>query len=426
MDTRSIKSILQDALEDQIPSSQIDLFPSVQARLVARKKTLLQQGERRNRRRHRRLAISTLTLLALLTIIALTTPQGRAFAQSLLQFFTRAESDRLPLQPWQIALLEEGQSDSTALPPMPLITIVSEAERLAGFDAAELLSTPKGFTFLGARLYGKAISIEYEAKGSGDSLSILQSRGGYVQSDWDAVPTYEIVPIKIGELEGEFVKGTFVVYPGDRAATWNPEAPVLRLRWVKDGIWFEMTKFGDVESIEYLDQSGLIELAKNMVYAPAESNANPFPLTIEEATDLAGFDLLLPSPEAIEGHQFNGAMYDPKSKMVSLSYTIVGGDGYVIEGYMINEQRLGSPQNIFPLQGLVGSSAPIEEVAVGEFQAEYVEGVWELTNNGPVWRSEPVLKTLRWKTDELFVEIVYGHGNGMTKEDLIKFAESME
>jgi len=56
----------------------------------------------------------------------------------------------------------------------------------------------------------------------------------------------------------------FVVYPNETSATWNPDAPVLRLRWVKDGIWFEMAKFGDVVPIEYLDQAGLIELAESL------------------------------------------------------------------------------------------------------------------------------------------------------------------
>jgi hypothetical protein len=426
MDIKKFKSILQDALEDELPASQIDLLPAVQARLVVR--NTARQGESMNRARNRKLALSTLIVVAALTIATLTTPQGRAFAQNLLQFFTRAESDTLPLQPWQIAPPEHAQAESTAMPLMPLITIISEAERLAGFDAAEIPSTPRGFTFLGARLYGKAISIEYEAKAGGGSLIIVQSRAGYVLSDWDAVPADEIVPVKIGELDGEFVKGTFVLYPGDNSATWNPEAPVLRLRWVKDGIWFEMTKFGDVESIKYLDRSGLIELAKSLVYEPTEANSDPFPLTIAEAKDLAGFELLLPGTEATKGHQFNGAMYDPKSHMVSLSYTINGADGFVIEGYLINEQPLGEAQDVFPLQGVVGASAPIDEVKVGEFQGAYVEGVWELTARGPVWRSEPFLKTLRWKTDRLLIEIVYGDGDGsgMTKEDLMAFAESME
>lgn len=420
MDRKNIKSILQDALESEIPASQIDLLPAVQSHLVAGKKSSLQQGEKMTQVRIKRLTYSLLAVVAILAI-TLTTPQGRAFAQSVLQFFTRAESDTLPLQPWQAVHLNENvQVDATALPPMPLITVISDAERLAGFDAAELSSTPQGFTFLGARLYGKAISLEYEANGGGGNLIIMQSQDGYVQSDWDKAPADAIIPVKIGELDGEFVQGTFVVHPNDTSATWNPDAAILRLRWVKDGIWFEMDKFGDVESIEYLDRAGMIELAENMVYTSAESNTNPYPFSMDDVTQLAGYDLLVPHDETIKRFPFKGATFEPQNDMASLFYANEAG-----EGFMISEQILTSPEDIYPLQGVVGASAPVEEIEIGNFQGEYIEGVWELTENGPIWRDMPFLKTLRWKTDTLFIEIVY-QGMELTKEDLIGLAENMK
>jgi hypothetical protein len=64
------------------------------------------------------------------------------------------------------------------------------------------------------------------------------------------------------------VQGTFVVYPGEILATWNPEAAIFRLRWLQNDIWFEIAKYGNVEEIEYLDQAGLIELAESLVFKP--------------------------------------------------------------------------------------------------------------------------------------------------------------
>jgi len=66
------------------------------------------------------------------------------------------------------------------------------------------------------------------------------------------------------------IKGTGLVFAPSSTpiAKWNPDAPIFRLRWVEDGIWFEMTKFGDVEAIEYLDQAGMIALAESLVYSP--------------------------------------------------------------------------------------------------------------------------------------------------------------
>jgi hypothetical protein len=269
MDDKRIRSILQDALEEKIPSSQVSLWPAVKANLVAGKSQLLQQGETMTTAKpHRipRLAFAILAIIALLAIV-LATPQGRAWAQSVLQFFMPAESSTFPLESSQIMTSEPDPSAPTAEPPMPLIS-VAEAEARVGFGVAELPFVPDGLNYLGARLYGNAVSIEYEAQGRGGNLLIMQSQEGFVQSDWDRVPAEAIVPVKIGELEGEFAQGTFVVYPGETVATWNPEAPILRLRWMKDGVWFEMTKFGDVKAIEYLDQAGLVQLAGSLVIRP--------------------------------------------------------------------------------------------------------------------------------------------------------------
>jgi hypothetical protein len=34
--------------------------------------------------------------------------------------------------------------------------------------------------------------------------------------------------------------------------------------WFQDGVWFELTKYGDVVPIEYLDMDGLIALAESL------------------------------------------------------------------------------------------------------------------------------------------------------------------
>ena len=267
MDDKKLQSILQDALETKIPSSEVKLWPAVKASLVAGQ--TFQQGENMNSVSSRRVSPAALTVLVVgaLLAVAFITPQGRAFAQSVLQFFTRAESDTFLLPPSQIATDPGGTSAPTAEPPGALLS-VTEAEAQVGFEPAELPVVPDGFNYLGARVYGKAISIEYEAVGGGGNLMIMQSEEGFLQSDWDQVPAEAITPVKVNGADAEFAQGTFVVFPDATSATWNADAPILRLRWTRDGIWFEIAKFGDVESIEYLDREGLIELAESMAYRP--------------------------------------------------------------------------------------------------------------------------------------------------------------
>lgn len=268
MDKKTIQTILQDELDDEIPAKGIDLWPAVKANLVAGE--TVQQGEKKvdaiNLRRMAWIAITAVMIVTLLTV-ALLTPSGRAFAQNILQLFTHTENTSFQLESSQIVLGEADPAAPTAAPPAPLIS-VADAEAQAGFDAAELPTIPEGFDSPGARLYGDAISIEYQAQGGGGSLIILQSPDGFYQSEWDRVPVDATDPVKIDGLDGEFVQGTFVVYAGESSARWNPDAPILRLRWVMDGVWFEMTKFGDVEAIEYLDQAGMIALAESLVYGP--------------------------------------------------------------------------------------------------------------------------------------------------------------
>jgi hypothetical protein len=377
----------------------------VKERLVA---GTVQQGEKMNStnpRRLSRVALATVSVFALLAL-AFITPQGRAFAQSILQFFTRAESNSFPVE-----VIEPNPLELTAEPPASLIT-VTEAELRAGFDVAELPFVPDGFKYLGARMYRDAVSLEYEALGGGGNLILMQSKDGFVESDWDKVPGDAIVPVKIGDVDGEFAQGTFVVMAGESSATWNSSAPILRLRWMKDGIWFDLTKYGDVEVIEYLDQQGLIELANRIT-------TNPFPLTMDEVKQYAGYQVLVPATLP-DGMTFLGAALDPALKMTSLSIGYSEAERIIL----IKQQPIESPETC-TLCGLVGASASVQQVQINGVPGEYAEGVWELTDNGPVWRDDPYLKTLRWQKDGMAYELIY-MGMDLGKDNLVTIAESLK
>src|ERR1051325_596188 len=102
MGNKFLKSVLQDALEEQIPSSQINLLSGIEARLSLAKKPAFRKVERSGKARANQFAFSILTSVGVL-VIMLITPQGRALAQSILHFFVRSNSDRLPMQSFQTA-----------------------------------------------------------------------------------------------------------------------------------------------------------------------------------------------------------------------------------------------------------------------------------------------------------------------------------
>lgn len=262
MDEKTIRSILQDALEDEIPPAEIRLWPAVKHFFTEGLDDQKGVAEMRGSilRWVPRVVVLTALVLSALVVV---TPQGRSLAQGLLLFFAPAEEASFPLTDSQMASAPEEESP-TAEAPVPLIT-VAEAEEQVGFDAAELSFVPTGLTYLGVRVRGDTINIEYETPGHGSHLIIAQSQDGYRESDWDSVPRDHIVPVTIGDLTGEFVQGTFVVYPEDTFATWNPDAAILRLRWQADGTWFEIAKYGSVEAVEYIDQDELIALAEDLM-----------------------------------------------------------------------------------------------------------------------------------------------------------------
>ena len=415
MDRKNIQSILKDAVEHEVPSSTIDLLSNVKERLVAGTN---QQGEKMNPTNSRRMSRVALAGLAVLAFVAAAfiTPQGRAFAQSILQFFRRSESNVLPL-PTELIVLTPAEGEPTALPPSPMMS-VEEAERLAGFDAQELPVVPDGLDYLGAMATPGSISIQYEVRGGGTALVINESPNGFVQSEWDQAPAEATSQVLVGDVDGEIVKGMYVVYPNDPgAARWNSDAPVLRLRWIKDGIYFEMAKFGGVEAVAYLDQDALVALAASMTNDPA--TVSPSTDDTQQANQRVPFAVL--SPLVIpEGMTLQDTGFDPALQMVSLYY------GYSTDNLriLIKQQPVGSPEAC-SLCGLVGASASVQEVQINDVHGEYAEGVWELTDNGPVWRDDPYLKTLRWQKDGTAFELVY-MGDELGKDELVAIAASMQ
>jgi hypothetical protein len=207
-------------------------------------------------------AVASLALILSL-IVLLATPWGRTFAQELLRFFQSAPVEQFDVP----AQVEPTNPDllPTAMPPT-FIT-VAEAEAQIGFDAKELPEVPSGLDFLGATVVPslEMIQLNYNCTGGGCGLFIMQSRGGWQDTQWSAIPAAgAIESVTINDLPGEYVKGAFVVFAGDTQSTWNPNAPIQRLRWQDGGMYFEIEMAGDVEPAEWIDREALIGLAESL------------------------------------------------------------------------------------------------------------------------------------------------------------------
>lgn len=116
-----------------------------------------------------------------------------------------------------------------------------------------------------------------------------------------------------------------------------------------------------------------------------------------------------------------GATYDPPRSLIRIFYRLEESNGLVLK-----EEFYASPDTC-ALCNEVGASANVETVQIGNVTGEYVQGVWKLTENGPIWENDPYLQTLRWQADGIAYELQYmGPPEMLTKDDLVKIASSLQ
>ena len=242
MDKKNIQALLQDELEKEIPSSEIHLWQTVKARLVENPN---QQGAIMKTTKSR-LAYATLAIAAVLAL-AFVTPQGRALAQSMFQFFTRADQDSYPLPDWQMTPPAQTSSES------PFKYSVQEAESLAGYDVLSPVDEPSGMIFVGAS-YDEKYHIVAQAFGPSaefTELSLWQqpleyyAPCGEISQPCDnmlggnlAGNSADIQTAQIGDLTGEYVEGVWNLT--DNGPVWEPTPFLKTLRWKNDTMLFEL------------------------------------------------------------------------------------------------------------------------------------------------------------------------------------------
>lgn len=151
-------------------------------------------------------------------------------------------------------------------------------------------------------------------------------------------------------------------------------------------------------------------------------------LSVEEAEEVAGFELLLPA-EVPPPFAFQDATYDPAIASVTLNYSSAGRILWIVE------QQAPFTTEKHPTS-LIGPNAEVEAVEVGGSAGELVTGSWLMTggdNDAELrgeWTADVPAKVLRWQAGAYFLEIFVaggspGHPGYMSNEDLISFAETL-
>ena len=471
---KNIQSILRDALEKEIPSSQVNLLPAVKSSLVAG--NIIRQGETMNTTQPRRIsraALITLTIVVLLAL-ALITPQGRAFARSILQFFVRSQSDAIPMPTTQPMTWVDVTPDvpSATMTPLPAMAVfanecgdfgsptctVEQIRSKVDFTVREPANIPEGLYFIGATGGPDSIQISYQYKDMSGSLYITEKRWtGNPSPQTDLVgASAKVEQVQIGGLTGEYFTGIFVAADEGNVAHWDPNFFGLEtLRWVEDGISYTM---------EYsyppapLGKEGMAALAESMTTESVAKQPTPvatedpyvwnpkdtYNLSVSEAEQQAGFKLLLPAklPETLS---FVGASYDSENKIVQVFYLLNQNPEFQ-EGVSLHQQVIADPTDCFLCDIVIGdynkfaeeaansksfkeivpSDKEIESVQIGMLTGKYIQGVWSGTDCcGWQWDPTVFRKTLHWQQNGMAFELSY-FGTNLEKADLIRIAESLK
>jgi len=158
MSNDKISMILKNALEKEIPSGSVNLWPGIQASLVSRTKPVGQQKEKNpssSLRRPFRFALPAFAFTVFLVVFVLT-PQGRALAQDLLHRIGNFVISNEPSDAEEyVAALQSGTPTPTVDPnwvctdcPEPLIVGMltqTQVSEKAGFPVYVPTYIPDGY-----------------------------------------------------------------------------------------------------------------------------------------------------------------------------------------------------------------------------------------------------------------------------------------
>jgi hypothetical protein len=329
---------------------------------------------------------------------------------------------------------------------------VEEIRGKVDFTVKELSDIPEGMYFIGATGGPDSIFLKYEFENHSGGLTIFEERwtGKPAEGTSEVGASALVEKVQIGNLAGEYFRGSFSMRAGDPVTVWDPDFPVETLRWVEGGVSYTLGY--DFTTQMPLGKARLIALAQGMTTEPVaklplpatatpESNEfslrNVFNLSIPQAEELAGVKLLLPSqlPEFLS---FLGAKYEVETKVARVFYVV---EEPYMNGLTVSQQVVSDPDDCAICDIVVGDSTQLgpdnspmivgadsnlETVEIGDVKGQYVTGVCKGKDCcGCVWDSEPFLQTLRWQIDGRAFELQYA-GSDLSKTDLIAVAEDLK
>ena len=266
MSEKKVSLILNHMAEKTVPGDEINLWPNLQTRILA-SETTLKRGPNMNTTEKRykglRLAGFVAAVLVIAVALFLATPQGKTWAQTLLHFFTRAESDALPVQSFQLTPVSATTTPDPGDINNAKLT-VSDAEQQSGFKVLNPVSSPKEINFVGATYDPAKHSVRLFYK-YGEMGGFTLREEPFQQVDdcelcGKVGASASVEEVQVGGAAGEYVQGVWKLT--DQGPEWVSDPYLQTLRWQKDGMAFELLFMGPPESISKADMIAIAESVK--------------------------------------------------------------------------------------------------------------------------------------------------------------------
>jgi hypothetical protein len=489
MNDQQLKRVLNNLAEGLVPADA-DLWPAIRVSFDTDRQ---RSQKRKNPTQrifplNRRMIVAFASALAviLFAVFLTATPQGRAWAQEIIHFFTRAESDTQPLPTsTPLVWVQVTPGEPVPIPTFPPLAAfaadcgdydrpacsVEEIRGKVEFPVMELGSIPEGMHFTGATGGPDGIALFYDDGSHTFGLFLLERPWTGDARPWrlEVGAGAVVETVQIGGVSGEYVKGWWlssipqvgpstIPAPGAVDQVWRADAGVQTLLWTDKGVLFELQVY---DLGRRLDKTGLIALAAGLTTRPVSGadtpspatetparvvtpfDGNPYNLSVAQAEALAGFDVLEPK-QLPQIFFLVGASYQPEGNIVRIFYQEPTPVMIHTFGLRLSEQAVspgadcelcgfatGNHQDYLSAKSgmVVDTNAVIETVRIGEFTGQYVEGMWMQIGSW-VWQPNPEFMTLRWQANGVAFELYYqgfriNNEIPIDKADLIAIAESV-
>jgi hypothetical protein len=316
MNEKNVRLMLEKMLAEYIPPASINLWPAIEGNLVNKNRVIRNSvtinwlnADSISFKKRRWAAIMGL-LTILLGIFMVATPQGKAFAQSVLNFFRKSEqnvreipganSDLVASEP-QAPILAPSTAGKTSACGS-LINPTCSLEKVKGKIGFPILApaiTPKGSRFSGAFPLADGVLLKYE--GEMGIILLAETIANPQNMDlWEVGRDASIEYVTVSQQPAEYVQGAWagLGLKNQGVIPWDRNVPTGVLRWLNDGILFTLVNFpmATAQGPAGLDMAEYIAFAESLkpLSDNGKEDAASTGLTLEQAEDTAGFDFEQP------------------------------------------------------------------------------------------------------------------------------------